>query len=90
MDCAPDDTDGIHFSDVIIRQASEQIRQANNGVDWSMMDFGKGQGALALYVEQVINGMGGNVSIMLDTRSREGTILLSRLAGMAATVIRGR
>lgn len=62
--------------------------------DYSLLDFGKGTGALSLYVAQAVKvacEAAGQVPVILhvDSRTREGSIVLSRLVAMASSVIRG-
>jgi hypothetical protein len=77
-------------------EASELIEAANTIVcgeldvpHYSLVDFGKGRGALHVALVHVLSTREGTYNVLLSTRSSQGVDALQAFTEAAAVVIRG-
>lgn len=94
VDCFPVKRTGVN--DVELVDASELIEAASDIVSgelnvphYSLVDFGKGRGALHVALKHIVATRPGPFNVLLSTRSSAGNDALQALSEAALVVVRG-
>jgi hypothetical protein len=85
------DADDItELSDVLVTVRAKMLEK-EGCYDFSLVDYGKGSGSLALYTEETVKELmaQGDVTLVVDKDQRETFAVLGRLLPLAEVVVRG-
>lgn len=76
----------------IVARVQPKVKEQAQVDDFSFIDYGKGQGLLALLVEAEVKSLvdaHGSIALHVDPGTREASVCLSKLVVLATSVVRG-
>lgn len=76
------------YLETILGEILPELERDHSVADWRLVEYGKGPGYLAQYVEAFVSDLGADVTIQVDTKTPEGQAVVATLRRLAGQVFR--